>query len=42
MIEYSNNYIDTDGEIAYAESQTYFEKEIYVKDTIKTEGNILY
>ncbi len=35
MIEYSDKYIDTDGEIAYAESKTYFEKEIYVKDTIE-------
>ncbi len=35
MIEYSDKYIDTNGEIAYAESKTYFEKEIYVKDTIK-------
>ncbi len=35
MIEYSNKYIDTDSDIVYAESQTYFEKEIYVKDTIK-------
>ena len=35
MIEYSNEYIDENGEKAYAESQTYFEKEIYVKDSLK-------
>ncbi|MBE7646792.1 hypothetical protein F7644_12455 [Tenacibaculum finnmarkense genomovar ulcerans] len=32
MIEYTDQYIDKNGELAYAESQTYFEKEIYVKD----------
>ncbi len=35
MIEYSNSYIDKNGENSTAESQTYFEKEIYVKDTVK-------
>ena len=35
MIEYSNEHIDENGEKAYAESQTYFEKEIYVKDSLK-------
>lgn len=33
MIEYSDKYIDKYGRSGYAESRTYFEKNIYVKNT---------